>query len=64
MSSYKQRGAIFVFKKAQHAITISTVNSLIKAQGAEVRKWQNKGNFQLPVAFYKMKIGPYFAEKK
>ncbi len=39
-----------------------TVNSLIKAQGAEARQWLNRGHFQLPKTFYRMQIGPFLAE--
>ena len=31
-------------------------------QGAEARKWLNRGNYQLLEISYRMKIGPFLAE--
>ncbi len=41
---------------------IYTVNSLVKEKGVEARGSRNRGHFQLPEAFYRMKIGPFLAE--
>ena len=41
-------------QNSTYGMHLNTVNSLIKAQGAQARKWLNRGQFQLPEAFYRM----------